>query len=100
MSTPKPQIMLDTNVWLDVFVPGRNGSATATRLVRDAVEANATLLYSARILTDLFYEIRRDAAEWVRASAGSVSKVRSSWGSKNTMGRQRRHSSSSTPSTS
>ena len=74
MSTPKPQIMLDTNVWLDVFVPGRNGSATATRLVRDAVEANATLLYSARILTDLFYEIRRDAAEWVRASAGSVSK--------------------------
>lgn len=74
MSASKAQIMLDTNVWLDVFVPGRAGSATATRLVRSAIEANATLLYSARILTDLFYEIRRDAAEWVRASEGSVPK--------------------------
>ncbi|MBP3893997.1 MAG: PIN domain-containing protein [Atopobiaceae bacterium] len=74
MSVKAPQIMLDTNVWLDVFVPGRAGSATATRLVRSAIEANATLLYSARIITELFYEIRRDAAEWVRASAGSVPK--------------------------
>lgn len=71
---PQTQILLDANVWLDFFVPGRAGSAAVARLVRKAVETNAQMLYPAYILDDLFYEIRRDAAEWVRASAGEVSR--------------------------
>ena len=74
MSAPRLRILLDAHVWIDFFVPGRSGSATAIRLVRDAIEANAELFYSSRVLTDLFYEIRRDAAEWVRASSGDMPK--------------------------
>lgn len=74
MSAPQLKILLDSHVWIDFFVPGRSGSATATRLVRSAIEANAELLYSSRVLDDLFYEIRRDAAEWVRASSGDMPK--------------------------
>ena len=68
------RIMLDANVWLDFFIPGRASSATASRLIRSAVERNAELLYPSHIIEDLFYEIRRDAAEWTRASAGEVSR--------------------------
>ena len=74
MSAPRLRILLDAHVWIDFFVPGRSGSATAIRLVRDAIEANAELFYSSRVLADLFYEIRRDAAEWVRASSGDMPK--------------------------
>ena len=68
------RIMLDANVWLDFFIPGRASSATASRLIRGAVERNAELLYPSHIIEDLFYEIRRDAAEWTRAGAGEVSR--------------------------
>lgn len=74
MGAANPRIMLDTTVWIDFFVPGRSGSATAMRLVRSAIEAGAELLYISGILSDLFYEVRRDAAEWVRASSGEVSR--------------------------
>ena len=74
MSAAPRRMLLDTSVWLDVFVPGRDGSATANRLVRMAVERNMQLLYMARTMVDLFYEIRRDAAEWVRASGREVSR--------------------------
>ena len=74
MSATRPQIICDTNVWLDFFLPGRSGSATVVRLVREAIQANAELLYSSRILVDLFYEIRRDAAEWVRGTMGEVTR--------------------------
>ena len=74
MGAANPRIMLDTTVWIDFFVPGRSGSATAMRLVRSAIEAGAELLYVSGILSDLFYEVRRDAAEWVRASSGEVSR--------------------------
>lgn len=74
MAGRQTQILLDANVWLDFFVPGRLGSGTVSRLVRKAIEANALMLYPSYILEDLFYEIRRDAAEWVRASAGEVSR--------------------------
>ena len=74
MSASQPRILLDDNVWPDFFVPGRYGSATVTRLVRSATGHGAQLLYPARAMADLFLEVRRDAAEWVRASEGEVSK--------------------------
>lgn len=74
MAGQQMQILLDVNVWLDFFVPGRMGSGTVARLVRTAIGANVQMLYPAHILEDLFFEIRRDAAEWVRASAGEVSR--------------------------
>lgn len=74
MSGQGIQILLDTGVWLDFFISGRAGSATAIRLVRDAVGRGVRLLYPARAVCDLFYEIRRDAANWVRSSASEVSR--------------------------
>ena len=75
MAGKQTQILLDANVWLDFFIPGRLGSGTVVRLVRTAVNANVQMLYPAHILEDLFFEIRRDAAEWVRAGAGEVSRA-------------------------
>ena len=59
-------MLLDTNVWLDFFIPGRAGFDRARRFMRSAIEHDAMLMYPTRILADVFYEVRRDAKAWLR----------------------------------
>ena len=74
MAGTQLRIMLDANAWLDFFIEGRVGSATASRLVRSAASRNAELFYPSHVIEDLFLEIRRDAVEWVRSSTGEVTR--------------------------
>ena len=68
----KNVLLLDTNVWLDYFIPGRGGFEGARRLFCSAIEHDALLVYPARIIGDVFYAVRRDAKAWMRLGGKQV----------------------------
>ena len=48
-------LVLDTNVWLDAFLPARPSHDAARELLSLAVKADANLLYPIHIAPDVFY---------------------------------------------
>lgn len=54
--TDMPRMMVvDTNVWLDAFLPTREGHAVATALIARAQALDISLLYPVHVLPDVFY---------------------------------------------
>lgn len=71
-------LLVDTNVWLDLFIPSNAGHGDAWDFVRAAAECEDAptrgirLLYPARIMGDVFYKVRLEAKRWISgASAGT-----------------------------
>ena len=62
-------LLLDTNVWLDCYLPWRSGYAAAQRLIVNAFEQNQTLAYAVPSIKDVFY---MSAAEYKRAERAST----------------------------
>lgn len=50
MSEAPRRILVDTNVWLDYFIPSRRGRSVAIEFLRDACTAQVDLLYAATSL--------------------------------------------------
>ena len=69
--TPK-RILVDTNVWLDYFIPSRRGRSLTIEFLRDACTAQDDLLYAATS-KDLFYLISSEHKAWYRREHGSLS---------------------------
>ena len=55
MTPAVERMLLDTNVWLDAFLPGRAAGSVARELVSLALRRNVTLLYPVHIVPDVFY---------------------------------------------
>ena len=55
MASQQSSLLVDTNVWLDCFLPNRPGHDEAIALVLFAYEHEYPLLYPAAILKDVFY---------------------------------------------
>ncbi len=71
MSGQTLKLLLDTNVWLDLFIPSNpeHGAAwdfmQATAAYDDPAGREVVLLYPARIMGDVFYKVRLEAnAGW------------------------------------
>ena len=60
-------ILLDTNVWLDYFLPSRTGHHAAQSLVGQALANNTALMYPIHALPDIFYFITIDIKNALRA---------------------------------
>ena len=54
MSRPA-SILLDTNVWLDAFLPERIPTSSARELIRTAQSLDLQILYPVHIVPDVFY---------------------------------------------
>lgn len=91
MTSTFRMLVLDTNVWLDAFLPARAGHATASSLIARAQACDVSLLYPVHTLPDVFYfvfahtkhEIRQALEgrdEYVAAAARTTA-----WESVNTM---------------
>lgn len=65
-------ILVDTNVWLDYFIPNRVGRANAIAFLKGACEAGADLLYAAASSKDLFYLIASEHKAWYRREHGEL----------------------------
>ena len=55
MTRPAERILLDTNVWLDAFLPERAVRSAARELIAFSLKIDVDLLYPVHILPDVFY---------------------------------------------
>ena len=67
------RILVDTNVWLDRFVPQRPGAAHARRLFARCSRDDILLMYPPHTMQDVFYLVARDAEAWIRSQKGLLS---------------------------
>ena len=75
MSETQPDqklILLDTNVWIDYFVPSRPGFDIATKLVYAIAESKCELAYSAHSLADLAYIVRQSQKADLRSAKAEI----------------------------
>lgn len=92
MTAAPSKLLLDTNVWLDLFAGDRPGRREAMELVSWATEQEATLLYAASSVKDLHYvlewgekrRLREDGREITPAAAAAISEY--AWGCIRSMG--------------
>ena len=71
-SDASPLIVVDTNVWLDLFLPNRAGRDDARRFVERAIRCGASLLYTVQTANDVFARVSINAKRWVRESKGEI----------------------------
>ncbi|MBR3226608.1 MAG: type II toxin-antitoxin system VapC family toxin [Atopobiaceae bacterium] len=76
MSAKTLNIVCDTNVWIDAFIPSRQHCAVARELLVCATSQGHNLLYSGHSLVDVFYEVNREAKQWFRCSGVEVDETR------------------------
>ena len=55
MTQVAERILLDTNVWLDAFLPDRFAGSVARELISLALRCGVNLLYPVHIVPDVFY---------------------------------------------
>ena len=65
-------LLLDTNAWLDYYLPWRSGYAAAQRLIVGTFEQNQTLAYAVPSIKDVFYMA---AAEHKRAERAVLARA-------------------------
>ena len=71
--SPQLSMLLDTNVWLDYYLPWRGGHAAARQLIERALEDDRTLAYAVSTAKDVYYMVAAEHKRAERAAAGSLS---------------------------
>ena len=66
-------LLLDTNVWLDYYLPWRSGYTAARQLIVSAFEQNQTLAYAVPSIKDVFYITAAEHKRAERAAVGTLS---------------------------
>ena len=72
MTTAPAKLLLDSNVWVDLFASDRPGRADATALVTHAMSRQIALLYAASSVKDVYYLLEEREKRRVRASGAEV----------------------------
>lgn len=75
MSMPSRKILLDTNVWLDKYIPTRPGAETARQLLSACVMSDAAVLFPLRALNDVYWQVKRHAKTWIRDAYGDITEA-------------------------
>lgn len=65
-------LMLDTNCWLDYYIPDRPNGAQTRELIRYSFAHDVKLLYPAAIAKDVFCLIELEMKRFVRATQGEL----------------------------
>lgn len=68
MPSNPPILLLDTNVWLDLFLPHRPGGSAAAELIEASEASGASLAYPSHSLLDVYQKVRADNKRWIRQS--------------------------------
>ena len=67
MLTNPPILLVDTNVWLDLYLPSRDQEGIALRLLREASAAGAALAFASQTVLDVYQQVCVDNKRWLRA---------------------------------
>ena len=65
-------IVVDTNVWLDLYLPHRAGREDARHFVERAIACGASLLFTIQTANDVFARVSINAKRWVREGKGEI----------------------------
>ena len=68
-------ILVDTNVWLDQYLPGRLHANESQAFVDRALELGVELAFPASSIKDVFYLVGSELKRVVRAETGTVSEA-------------------------
>lgn len=68
-----PSLVVDTNVWLDLFLFDRPGKPDTESFLRTAILRKAELFYPARILCDAQYIVEQSMKAYLRCEYSSLS---------------------------
>ena len=68
MKSNPPILLIDTNVWLDIFLPHRSGYKAALTFFEEALARDASLAYPAHAALDVYQKVRSDNKAWIRRS--------------------------------
>lgn len=77
MTDHQTRLLVDTNVWLDNYVPERSGHAESCRFISYCKEHAVQLLYPVETIKDVFYLIASSFKATVRASGVAVGEAES-----------------------
>ena len=71
------KVLMDTNVWLDCYLPNRKHGPIARELLKRCAgnEDKIDILIPLHTLNDVFCQVSREAKQWVRKSTGSLSEA-------------------------
>ena len=75
MSEKNPVLLLDTNIWLDLYLEYRPGHEVAKALMDFADDANMTKAYASVSSKDAFYVICGEMKRLAREEKGSLSQA-------------------------
>lgn len=74
MSVPI-KLVIDTNVWLNYFLPDRRGHEQAFDLLRAACEKDASIMFPLTALKDVFYLTGAMLKRYIRSEQGELSEA-------------------------
>ena len=75
MSARSMRILVDTNVWLDQFLPNRPHGQESREFVDRAVEQGAAFAYAAGSLKDVFYIIGNECKRLARSDSDELAEA-------------------------
>ena len=67
--------MVDTNVWVDLYVPGRPNRETSIAFYEEAKRSQAELVFTLEIARAVFRIVSYEAKRWVRQQTGELSET-------------------------
>jgi len=73
MSDRSPLLMVDTNVWVDLFVPKRPNREESLAFFAAARDAGAELVFTLEIARAVYRIVSYEAKGWVRQGKGELS---------------------------
>ena len=71
----RPLIMVDTNVWVDLYVPGRPNRTTSLAFFEEATHSHAELVFTLEVARAVFRIVTYEAKRWVRQGTGELSEA-------------------------
>lgn len=69
MPSDSPVLLIDTNVWLDLFLPNRPEGKTARSLFEEAEARNMSLVFAAQASLDVYQRLIINNKRWVREAS-------------------------------
>lgn len=69
------KMLVDTNVWLDNYIPDRPLAEDSRRLLTYGVQQDVAVLYPLRALNDVFWHVTRDRKRWAIKEYGKLSEA-------------------------
>lgn len=90
MPSNPPILLLDTNVWLDLYLPHRPEREAARELVREACNLSCPLAFAAHTALEVYQRISAENKRWLRAQdrldeAAAIAVKRLAWDCVNEM---------------